>query len=86
MKRIHRLAAVVVLAALLVGCSHLPPGPPGKVDKKSMKYKPATKTRDFFLTVRTKTGKLVKFEVPSKHYGRCYRGSSYPSCTKVDRD
>ncbi|MFC9534430.1 hypothetical protein ACFT38_28385 [Streptomyces sp. NPDC056975] len=50
-----------------------------------MKYKPATKTHDFFLTVRTKEGKLVTFEVPSKHYGRCYVGSSYRSCTKVDR-
>lgn len=67
-------------------------GPAGRVtDKESRSWttgvKHKTRHYDYELTVTAKDGKSTTFEVSSDHYGRCYRGSAYPSCTtKTERD
>ncbi|MDH6449624.1 MULTISPECIES: hypothetical protein [Streptomyces] len=83
MTRTIRLAAVSAVAALLLAaCGELPQGPAGRVIDKDTDYQPATKTSDYFLTVRTPEGEEDEFEVSSDDYDRCYRGSAYPGCIK----
>ncbi|ARF56629.1 hypothetical protein [Streptomyces gilvosporeus] len=74
--------AVPVLAVLLglTACEPAP-GPAGRVIGKETAYRPATKTRDWTLTVRTVDGRTVRFEVSPGAYDACPRGSAYPACT-----
>lgn len=79
-----RVAAAVVAAlgaVALTGCGY-DQGPPGTVVDKDRDYYASTKSWDYDLTVRTKDGKEVEFDVSSDDYDDCYRGSAYPRCTE----
>ncbi|TLS42555.1 DUF2500 domain-containing protein [Streptomyces montanus] len=84
----RRTAAVTALAAALAlsvaGCGY-EPGPSGRVIDKDYDAHPMTGTEEYRLTVRSKDGDEVEFRVISDDYHDCYRGSAYPTCTKVDR-
>jgi len=83
MSRPARGAVIVtaIAVALLAGCS-LPDGPPGEVVSRADRWSPATKSRAYFLTVRTAQGEHEEFQVHIQDYDRCRPGSAYPDCTK----
>lgn len=93
----HVPALVAASAAvLLAGCSGLHPGPVGRVvakDTVTTYLHVSSKTGGtnvpiftYYLTTKDPAdGSTARFEVPSEAYDRCYRGSSYPHCTTVDR-
>ncbi|MGW3627797.1 hypothetical protein [Streptomyces sp. NPDC000880] len=91
MNRTARLAAVCALVAvLLTACSSsYPQGTAGRIvekDKDAYKVGSSTITKRY-LTTEAEDGTRTTFRVSSEHYGRCYRGSSYPGCLKrTDRD
>ncbi|WP_432178798.1 hypothetical protein [Streptomyces sp. NBC_00063] len=65
--------------ALLAGCS-LPDGPAGVVVAKAERTPPASKTRPYFLTVRTVNGDRKDFQVYIDDYDQCSIGERYPAC------
>jgi hypothetical protein len=76
MSRRTRLFAALVLA-LLTACSpHYPTGPSGTVTGRDGYYRKADGWH-YSLTVHGK-----QFRVTRDDYRRCFRGSSYPACTK----
>ncbi|MEU9188623.1 hypothetical protein AB0D14_29620 [Streptomyces sp. NPDC048484] len=80
----HRGAAALSLTVcigLLTACG-FPDGPPGEVVAKADRWSPATKTRAYFLTVRTEQGERKEFQVHIHDYDHCHHGSAYPDCTK----
>ncbi|MGW2644617.1 hypothetical protein ACWC2T_06790 [Streptomyces sp. NPDC001393] len=82
---ICRASAAAAMAAttlaLLAGCS-LPDGPPGVVVDRADRWSSATKSRQYFLTVRTADGSRKEFQVSFGDYDRCPPGPSYPNCAK----
>lgn len=82
MRRPRRLTAALTLAAsaaLLSSCG-LPDGPPGVVVAKADRWSSATKSRHYFLTVRTAKGERKEFEAHIDDHERCNRGAHYPAC------
>lgn len=92
-----RLALAVTAAATfalgLSGCSEQhDAGPAGEViakhtDQECKRTGTGKKKRrschtEYDLTVRTPKGDEVEFDVSSSDYDKCFRGSSYPRCTK----
>ncbi|MER7971110.1 hypothetical protein ABTX35_19295 [Streptomyces sp. NPDC096080] len=90
------LAVLIVLAALLTGCTggH-PQGPAGRVVAKdtdrdchttwtgtgSKRRSHSSCHTEYELTTRDRHGGLHEFEVSGTVYDRCRRGSAYPTCT-----
>ncbi|MFJ4084917.1 hypothetical protein ACIP2Z_38990 [Streptomyces iakyrus] len=83
MNRSIRLAALAVLGILLLtacGPKTYPPGPEGKVTKRSSAYYKSGGWR-YWLTVGD-----TKFRVTRDDYRDCFHNSSYPACTqRTDR-
>ncbi|RXS83783.1 hypothetical protein EST92_13025 [Streptomyces sp. TM32] len=77
-----RLCLLAPAALLALAACTPPPGPAGRVVDKATTYRPATKTRDWTLTVRTADGHTARFTVSPAVYDACRRGSSYPACTR----
>jgi hypothetical protein len=90
------VAAVGGIGAVAVlGSEDLKPGPPGKVvvkdtDQQVISHPGTQKSPGWIQTITTyylttkdpKDGSTTRFKVPSSVYDHCYRGSSYPRCTK----
>ena len=83
MRRFHMVCVGVLSAVLLVGCESYPEGPAGKVVEKEKKLLNGAGDADYFLTVRDEQGSPQTFQVSPDDFDRCYRGSSYPKCTKL---
>ncbi|WP_371527234.1 hypothetical protein OG302_14810 [Streptomyces sp. NBC_01283] len=79
--RIAAVAVAVSAVTALAGCS-LPDGPPGVVVAKDNKTPPASKSRPYFLTVRTAEGERKPFQVLISDYDKCAVGDPYPACTE----
>lgn len=73
------VAMVATALALLAGCA-LPEGPPGVVVDRAGRWSSATKSRQYFLTVRTADGRRQEFQVPVSDFDHCPQGSHYPNC------
>jgi hypothetical protein len=80
-RRVHAAAAAMTVGAvaLLAGCS-LPDGPAGVVVARAERTPPASKSRPYFLTVRTANGERKDFQVYIDDYDRCAIGEHYPAC------
>lgn len=87
------LAAAVAAVLALSGCSDGASRPAGTVtaketDQECGSSKSGKKKRhrschtEYELTVRTKKGKEVEFDVSRSDYEDCAQGSAYPKCTK----
>ncbi|MFE5007012.1 hypothetical protein ACFRJ3_20610 [Streptomyces sp. NPDC056696] len=76
---VTKVAMAVSALALLAGCG-LPDGPTGVVVAKDNRWSSATKSRHYYLTVRTTKGERREFEAHIHDYNRCNRGSHYPTC------
>jgi hypothetical protein len=78
MSRRTRLLAALAFALLaLTACARTyPPGPSGKVTDRDAYFRKADGWH-YSLTVRGK-----KFRVTRADYRHCFRGSTYPACTK----
>ncbi|MGW6476700.1 hypothetical protein ACWGDS_01865 [Streptomyces sp. NPDC055059] len=74
------LSAAALSLGLLTGC--MAQGPAGVVVAKDFRTPPASKTRPYFLTVRTANGDRTAFQVYVKDFDRCAIGERYPACTK----
>lgn len=77
MDRIRGIGAAVAVVLALAACSPTySPGPSGKVTDRQAYYLKSGGWH-YRLTVRGKT-----FRVRRDDYRHCFRGSSYPACTK----
>ncbi|MGW6138976.1 hypothetical protein [Streptomyces sp. NPDC055140] len=75
-------AAIVATAsaiALLTSCG-LPDGPSGVVVAKADRWSSVTKSRHYYLIVRTAKGERKEFEAHIHNYNRCTKGEGYPAC------
>ncbi|MFF7764248.1 hypothetical protein [Streptomyces griseorubiginosus] len=82
MRAVVALTAAAVVALSLAACDPAQ-GPAGTVVAKDRTYRAATKQWQYKLTTRDTAGNDHKFKVSISDYRSCYRGSSYPHCTKV---
>jgi hypothetical protein len=69
------LAATVVPALLVGGCSIDPTGVEGTVTDRFSRHDPATHASDFYLAI---SGQAYRVDYAT--YAACFRGSHYPAC------